>query len=338
MPVAYTTGMSAAALAALFAVWAPLLPPAPEPAPGFFFAPEEQQRVLPRDAVARIGLVGDRDMGEAAAAFTAAARQQGQEVVPLPAPPGPLEASARQLAATYRVDVVARLRVTGGAAVVELWSKNGAGLGPLTSRPPPTAEERERARLDAEYAHRRLDVSPSQQFLGDDKRPLSRHEFYGLVGRKDLAEKEEDRAVLRGALIGVGITAGGVGLTLELVQLVFYAVVAPIDIVGCEASHALSSHANPYGAAEHEPCNGPELSPVPLVIALGGGVMALTAAAISSDAASTAEREALARAYNLRLRETLDHPQSPRGPAPITVGVSAAAVPEGGMLVLRGRF
>jgi hypothetical protein len=87
--------------------------------------------------------------------------------------------------------------------------------------------------------------------------------------------------------------------------------------------------------------SGPELSPIPLVMALGGGVMAAGGAAIKSDAASPEEREEMARAYNLHLRESLDQPESASSslvsPA-VTVRVSAAAIPEGGMLLLHGRF
>jgi hypothetical protein len=45
----------------------------------------------------------------------------------------------------------------------------------------------------------------------------------------------------------------------------------------------------------------------------------------------------LARTYNLRLRESLGGPQKAGSASAVTLGVSAAAAPEGGPLVLRGR-
>jgi hypothetical protein len=330
------------ALAALLAAWPPVLPGAPPsetPAARpveFYFAPADLRRALPPDAVKRVGLIADLHAFEAAATaagLTGALREQGQEVVPLPVVPEAPSLSARQLAAAHRLDAVAVLRVAGEGAVVDLWSRNGARLESLVTRLPPTPEEREGARREAEYARRHLTVSDGEQFLGDG-RELSRAEFYGLVGRADLASKERDIAVARWALIGVGATAAGVGVAVELAQLVAFAVIAPFDIAGCEIGRGLDSYSHPYGPPDEKPCSGPELSPVPLFIILGGGVAAIAGAALPRNATSAGEREELARAYNLRLREGLGQPK-PAAPA-VSVGVSAG--PERGMLVLRGRF
>jgi hypothetical protein len=333
------------ALVTLLAAWPPLLPAAPPTEPAaprpvrFYFASADVRRALPPDAIKRVGLVADLhafEAGVAAAGFTSALREQGQEVVPLPVVPGAPEQSARQLAASHRVDAVAVLRVGGLAgegAVVDIWSRNGAHLETLVARLPPTPEEQEGARREAEYATRHLTVSGDQQFLGDGKKSLSRSDFYGLVGRRDLEEKEEGLAVARGALIGVGVTAASVGAVVELLQLVAFAVIAPIDIGACELSRDLGSSSHPNGSVDSKPCNGPEMSPVPLFIIAGGGLMAISGGAMRGDATSSSEREDLARAYNLRLREGLTHPK----PTPaVSVGVSPT--PEGGMLLLRGRF
>src|SRR5688572_16863492 len=108
------------ALATLLAAWPPLLspPPAPpsdaSPVPaagpgpvGFFFPPEELQRVLPQDAVTRVGLMADLqafDAAAAAAAFTAAAREAGLEVVPLRVRAEPLEQLAPLLSEGHHLD------------------------------------------------------------------------------------------------------------------------------------------------------------------------------------------------------------------------------------------
>jgi len=331
------------ALAALLAAWPPVLPGAPSPEPPAprparsYFAPADLRRALPPDAIKRVGLIADLHAFEAAAAaagFTGALRQQGQEVVPLPVVPGPPEQTARQLAAAHRLDAVAMLRVAGEVAVVDLWSRNGARLESLAPHLPPTPEELEGARREADYARRHLTVSGAEQFLGDGRKPLSRSEFYGLVGRADLADQEQGLAVARGALIGVGVTAAGVGVAVELAQLVAFAVIAPIDITLCEIGGGRSPSYHPASPQDAQPCSGPELSSVPLFIILGGGVAAIFGSAMNGDATSAGEREELARAYNLRLREGLGQPK-PAAPA-VSVGVSAG--PERGMLVLRGRF
>jgi hypothetical protein len=155
------------------------------------------------------------------------------------------------------------------------------------------------------------------------------------VGRDDLAHTEQGISLARGVLVGGGVTVGGVGLALELLQILFGAVVGPVDIAACEVDRGVNR--NPYGPPDTRSCSGPQQSPIPLLMVFGGGIVAITGAAISNDAASPEERETLARDYNLRLRETSGQARLAPTPA-VTVGLSAAAVPQGGLLVLRGRF
>lgn len=303
--------------------------------------------MMPRGAVTRVGLMADlhaADVAAAAASFTAAAREHGLQVVPLLIRPESLERMAPLLSEGYQLDALAALQVVelSGArgALVEVWSKNAVRLGTVITRAPPSPEERARARADVEYARLQLSVDGSRQFQGHSRRPLSRDEFYGLVGRGDLARREHGTSLARGILIGTGVTVGSVGLVLEVLQIMFGALVAPLDVAGCEIDRGINR--NSYGPPEMKSCRGPELSHLPLVMAIGGGVLAAGGAAIRSDAASPEEREELARAYNVRLRESLIGPRqagSSSAASPATaLRLSAGAVPEGGMLLLSGRF
>jgi len=122
-----------------------------------------------------------------------------------------------------------------------------------------------------------------------------------------------------------------VGVLLEIGQLVFLVAAAPFTLL-CDIGNDYRSQSYP---SERKEC-GPQHSPVPLLIALGGAGLAIGGGAMRSDATSPEERAALARGYNLRLRESAGRPQ-PASP-PVTLGVSAAALPSGGMLLLGGRF
>jgi hypothetical protein len=154
--------------------------------------------------------------------------------------------------------------------------------------------------------------------------------LYDVIGRPDLAEAERERASLRAGLITGGLIAWGGGLVWGMADLLTHAFVATAEILSCELRPR-----DPYPASQR--CEPSSPNAVPWLIGGAGAVVTIAGLGLSADPLSPAERESLIRDYQRRV-QTTPRPKSASPAKPLSLDLSAAVGPAGGMMILHGRF
>jgi hypothetical protein len=136
---------------------------------------------------------------------------------------------------------------------------------------------------------------------------------------------------VRTGLIVVGLIATAAGGVVGTLDLTVHAFAAPFEVVGCE----LQANRNSYS----QRCQPSSPSPVPWMVAAGGGAMTLVGVVMQTDPLSARQRAELVRDYGRRVREqTPSDEAAPVEARPTSLRLAAAVTPAGGMMLLQGRY
>lgn len=120
-------------------------------------------------------------------------------------------------------------------------------------------------------------------------RAVDTADAYLIVGRPDLASKVRDRRATKGALRDLGLIAVTLGLVVGVADAFATSLDNGWDDLTCGSMCAHRSQA----------------SPLPWIVAFGGGVAAITGIVIPEDPLDSAQKARLIDDYNRRLRAGL---------------------------------
>lgn len=196
----------------------------------------------------------------------------------------------------------------------------------------PVVDELSRARaLAAElFARQQLSLVAGKAYR--DGIQLEGSTFYQVIGRRDLADRYRQRqqAKSTGTAVGTVLLTGGV--VWGLGDLMLRALVGGFVAIPCAL---LSDGTSP---PRDSACGPVEPNPVPWLVAVGGGTVALVSVAAEADPVNAAERQRLAHAYNLQTAAGLNLSRLEAVGRSLRIAGGPVAGGHGGMMTARAEF